>query len=52
LLLSALPTGDIDRRLLEPVRIAAAGALSSNGAAARRSAINAGNVLLTAEGRG
>jgi len=46
LLLSALPAGEIDRQ------VPAAGALNSNGAAARRSAANTGSVVLTAEGRG
>jgi len=54
LLLSALRAGDIDRQL----RARAAGAVqqaparSSNGAAARRSAENAGSVMLTAGGGG
>jgi len=54
LLLSALQAGDIDRQLRAPVprTSCTATALSSNGAAARRSAANAGSVMLTAEGRG
>jgi len=45
LLLSAVRTEDIDRQRWAPVP-------SSNAAAARRSAVNAGSVMLTAEGRG
>jgi len=43
LLLSAVRAGDIERQQRAP-------APSSNGAAARRSAANAGSVMLTAEG--
>jgi len=45
LLLSAPRAGDIDQQLLHP-------ALSSNGAATRRTTATAGRAMLTAEGRG
>ena len=51
LLLSAVRAGDIDRQLRAAApRIPAAGALSSNGAAARRSAANAGSVIFDSRG--
>jgi len=48
LLLSALRAGHIDRQLLAlHTSCTAAGMLSNNGAAARRSAANAGSVMWT-----